>query len=44
MRDYMLMVIILILETLEDSFKYHEQVDSTKLSIEYIMPQTLTDW
>ena len=34
----------LILETLEDSFKHHEQVDSTKLSIEYIMPQTLTDW
>jgi uncharacterized Rossmann fold enzyme len=34
----------LILETLEDSFKYHEQVDSIKLSIEYIMPQTLTDW
>ena len=34
----------LILETVEDSFKHHEQVDSTKLSIEHIMPQTLTDW
>ncbi len=34
----------LILETLEDSFAHKEVVDYRNLSIEHVMPQTVTDW
>lgn len=34
----------LILETLEESFEHHERIDFSNLTIEHIMPQTLTDW
>lgn len=34
----------LILETLESSYQHKEQVPFADLSIEHIMPQTLTDW
>lgn len=35
----------LILETLEESFQHRERVDLTALSIEHVMPQTLTpEW
>lgn len=34
----------LILETLESSYQHKEQVSFDDLSIEHIMPQTLTDW
>lgn len=34
----------LILERIEESFAHHEPVDFGPLTIEHIMPQTLTDW
>jgi len=34
----------LILETIEESFKHKEQASLSNLSIEHIMPQTLSDW
>lgn len=34
----------LILETLEEQFAHKEEVSFDNLSVEHIMPQTLTDW
>ena len=34
----------LILESIEEYFNHKEQVPFNKLSIEHIMPQTITDW
>ena len=34
----------LILDRLEASFEHKESIDTTTLSIEHVMPQTLTDW
>ena len=34
----------LILESLESSYQHKERVDFKKLSVEHIMPQTLTEW
>jgi uncharacterized protein with ParB-like and HNH nuclease domain len=34
----------LILESIEESFNHKEQVPFDKLSIEHIMPKTITDW
>jgi uncharacterized protein with ParB-like and HNH nuclease domain len=33
-----------ILERLEGSYEHHEQVIFDKITIEHVMPQTLTDW
>jgi uncharacterized protein with ParB-like and HNH nuclease domain len=34
----------LILESLESSFGHHEQVPYSSLTIEHVLPQTLTEW
>jgi hypothetical protein len=34
----------LILDKLEASFEHKEPIDTTALTIEHVMPQTLTDW
>jgi len=34
----------LILETIETSYRHHEVVPFDSLTIEHVMPQTLTDW
>lgn len=34
----------LLLDRLEDSFRHHEAVDLKKVTIEHVMPQTLTPW
>src|SRR5690606_26339463 len=34
----------LILETIEESYSHKEQVSFENLTIEHIMPQTLTEW
>ncbi len=34
----------LILETLEESFEHREPTSFTNMTVEHVMPQTLTDW